>query len=254
MATSCEKDLPVYDTDVCRLNFFLDNLPNSSILESNELSYSFVYHGDVETDTVWLKMSTMGFVSDKNRAMELQQVATEGDDAVPGVHYVAFDNADLAKYYVIPAGAVETKVPVVLLRDGSLKKKTVILRVAVKENEHFKAGYEQFSYREIHFTDKLSRPRNWETYYLDYAFGPWRIGKHQFMIDATGKAWDEAYIEEYGNGDSGYQAYMEAWLPQELERVNTERTRQGLDILREDTDEDGDGVLDPVVFDPRSWY
>ena len=250
MATSCEEDLPVYDTDVCRLNFIL---PNSSS-ERKEISYSFVYHGDVENDTVWLEMSTMGFVSDKERALELRQVATEGDDAEPGVHYVAFDDADLKRFYVVPAGAVETRVPVVLLRDGSLKKKTVVLRVAVKENEYFKAGYESFSYREILFTDKLSKPDNWEAYYLDYAFGPYRPGKHQFMIDATGNAWDEAYIEEFMNGDSGYQTYMAAWLPQELERVNAERTSQGLDILREDTDEDGDGVLDPVVFDPPSWW
>ncbi len=80
---------------------------DGSVLETEEVtdemryaSYSFVYVGDeVEVDTVWFEISTMGFVSDEDRPLELEQIQTGKNDAKADVHYVAFTNEELkAKY------------------------------------------------------------------------------------------------------------------------------------------------------------
>lgn len=84
--SSCEKDLPVYETPDCWLNFVYYSSYDGSVLGTEEVtdemryaSYSFVYVGEeVEVDTVWFEISTMGFVSDEDRPLELEQIQTGG--------------------------------------------------------------------------------------------------------------------------------------------------------------------------------
>ena len=62
----------------------------------------------------------MGFLSDQNRPVRLEQVSTGEDDAIPGVHYVSFDDPDFTRLCFVPANQNRTQVPVIaggLLRD-----------------------------------------------------------------------------------------------------------------------------------------
>lgn len=94
---SCEKDLPVYNTLDCWLNFVYYK-SDGSILGTEEVtdemryaSYSFVYVGeDVEIDTVWFEISTMGFVSGEDRPLELEQILTGENDAESGCSLCRF--------------------------------------------------------------------------------------------------------------------------------------------------------------------
>ncbi len=242
---SCEKDLQVFDDPTCRLNFYYDNLETTKDFkyEYTQGSFSFIYKGDVAQDTVWVEMESMGKLSDQDRPIELEQMDTTATMAVAGKHYVAFNDPSMAKYYVMPAGKARTRIPIVILRDASLKKETVVLKYRIKPNAYFENGYEVFQTRSIAITDRLSEPSYWKkgfdmggySYSLYDCIGDWGAVKHQFMIDVTGKAWDDEFIESLMLGDYSYLNYILGKLANELQKTNEEREAQGLpDLCEED--------------------
>lgn len=242
--TSCEKDLPVYSDDTCRLNFYY-NLDSRADFkpEMAESSYSFVYGDDARTrDTVWFKVETMGKVPTTDRPIAFEQVDTAGVMAVPGTHYVAFDSPELAPYYVIKGGQARAEVPVILLRDASLKNETVVLKFRIRPNGYFTNGYEEYQTKTITFSDYMTKPAKWDypyPYSGDYTvrladlFGAYGPVKHQFMIEHTGEKWDDAYIDKLMTGDLNYVLYLESKLSKELETLNKEREQEGLKPLAE---------------------
>lgn len=250
--TSCEKDLEVYSEPTCRLNFLYENVETRAQFDEKlaTTSYSFVYGpSDLTNDTLWFEVETMGFTSDKDRPVSLVQVSTGENDAVPSKHYVAFNDPSLASKYVIPAGKARAKLPIVLLRDASLQTETVTLKLSIQDNEYFVQGYPEFQTRTITFTDQLAEPSKWTapitmaynysgyiyyyTTYFYYYFGNYGVVKHRFLIEKTGKAWDDDYIEELMGGDSNYIDYIQKKVTKLLEEENARRQAQGLDVLKE---------------------
>ncbi len=246
--TSCEKDLELYDTDTCWLNFYY-NIENRSRFNERFArdSYSFIYGEDNrQRDTLWYEVQSMGFVYDHDRPIALEQIASEGIQAVAGQHYVAFSDPSLASFYVMPAKLSRTKIPVVVLRDATLKKETVTLRFAIKANDSFLPGYEEFQTRYLTITDMLSEPSKWSYAYphptspgtynsLTEWFGPYGVVKHQFLIDQSGKKWDDEYIDSLLDGVTswGYLNYLAAKMQALLAEENARRQAQGLDVLKE---------------------
>ena len=242
---SCEKELQVYDEPTCRLNFYYDISSTSKFKSSlARTTYSFVYGADdVERDTLWFEMETMGFVSDHDRAVSLVQEDSVGvSNAVAGKQYVAFDDPAVAKYYVVPAGKARFKIPVILLRDASLKKDNVVLKFAIHANSEFQNGYPVYQTRVIQFTDQLSEPSKWMVGYGSYStslsdyFGTYGVVKHKFLIEQTGEKWDDDYIEKIMTGDRNYVYYILRKMAKRLNEVNAERASRGEGPL---TEEDG---------------
>ena len=226
---SCEKDLPVYSDSTSRLNFYYDISSTKNFRpELARSSYSFVYGPETAVDdTLWFEVETMGFIADKDRPISLEQVQVDGaNNAVADKHYQSFSTPSLQKYYVVPAGKARTKIPVVLLRDASLKTENVVLKFAIKPNEYFANGYDPYCERTIEFTDQLSEPSMWNYNYGD---------------EQTGEKWDDEYIKSLMDGDSSYLTYLTQKLTQRLEEVNAEREAKGEGPLCE-----ADGT--PVTF------
>ena len=252
--SSCEKDLPVYETPDCWLNFVYYSSYDGSVLGTEEVtdemryaSYSFVYVGEeVEVDTVWFEISTMGFVSDEDRPLELEQIQTGGNDAKADVHYVAFTNEELKAKYMIPARKTGTKIPVVVKRDPSLRNGDVTLQFTFKDNGYFKPGYDGLTTRTLSISSKLTKPSVWEESYCDYVFGLYGSEKHRLMIEWTGEKWDDAYIKELMDGDNAYVNYLAGWFARKLEEENAKREEAGEEPYKEE-----DGT--PVSFEPKSW-
>lgn len=246
---SCEKDLPVYSDPTCRLNFYYD-ISSTSDFEAKlaRSAFSFVYGPEEAVDdTIWFEVETMGFVADYDRPISLEQIeVAEANNAVVGKHYQSFDTPSLQKFYVMPAGKARTKIPVVLLRDASLKTENVVLKVAIKANEYFANGYEPYRERTIEFTDQLSEPSYWNKVYNKYYsigafFGAYGVVKHQFLIEQTGENWDDEYIEKLMSGDMAYLNYLYDKMTARLAEVNAEREAKGEGPLSE-----ADGT--PVTF------
>ena len=256
--TSCEKDLEVYSSQVARLNFYYGlNSPSAYKPELSQSTFSFVYTSDdCKQDTVWFEVESMGIVRDFDRPISIKQTILAGEDnAEAGKHYVAFNDPKLAHLYVMPAKKARVKIPVVLLRDASLKAKTVVLQFEIADNGVFTNGYDNYQKRTLTFTDRLSEPAEWSTsnytlpeilpdYYITFGtyMGDYGVRKHLFLIEKTGKKWDDEDIKEFMASDINYRSYMRSKMSRLLAKENEERAAKGLEPLMED-----DGT--PVVIE-----
>lgn len=235
LLASCERELVPYSDPTCRINFLYgeeghwlsegyieQNLKDGSYCTT---SYSFIYAGGVERDTLWFKVRTSGFLSDQPRPIALKQIAVSDtiDNAEPGVHYMAFDDPALAQFYQVPANADTLSIPVVLLRDPSLEQKDVVLHFGFDGNDYFQPGFSTMSSRTIYISARLTEPNNW---YKNY-FGEWSSLKQELMIQWTGEAWDEAYLAEFYKGDTNYIYYMMEWFSRKLAEENALRESRG---------------------------
>lgn len=226
---ACNEEYPTYSTSECNLNFVYYDY-YGDIVSTEDVNdemcvtnFSFIYAGEeAERDTLWFDIATMGDLSNEVRPIALQQFQVEGaENAEAGSHYLSFDDPSLAQYYVIPADTNRTSIPVVLLRDDpTLENRTVVLKFGFKANDYFSPGYDTLSMHTIYITDRLSEPSNWCD--LGY-FGDYGEQKHLLMIEWTGDAWDEEYIEELVNGDRSYLTYLAQWMKRRLDEENAIR-------------------------------
>nr|WP_121272086.1 DUF4843 domain-containing protein [Pedobacter schmidteae] len=197
--TSCKNDnYLLYETE-SRIQFGPERskiYQSSYNLADTLKPYSFAYTDAVQ-DTVFFDIYAIGKVSAKDRAVKLEQVQVSGqENAIPGTHYQDFSNPSVAGRYIIKAEESHTRVPVVLLRDASLKTKTVMLKISVANNEAFRVGEPAYAWRKIELTDRLSRPAAWTDFMTSTYFGKYSVTKHRFMIEQTGERWDQDFMKE----------------------------------------------------------
>ena len=223
--------------------------------ENYKKDYSFVYAGStVVRDTLYLRVSSIGPVCNYDRYFEVKQVkmygmeyeyengelvdsafVEKGLQAVPNVHYVAFDVPELMDNYKIPADSIWGVFPLVVLRDPSLKKADRSLSIELVMNDEFEPSAQ---YRaEITLSDNISRPSNWSV--VRVVLGEYGPVKHQLLIDATGKAWDSEFIATL---TMELQTFYKFIAVKELERINEERAMQGLSELREDDNDPNSAI------------
>ncbi|MBQ3522588.1 MAG: DUF4843 domain-containing protein [Bacteroidales bacterium] len=250
-AYSCQEKYDVYNLPDDKLGFTygVDSY-NGDPLPYSVHEFSFVYLGsDIVRDTVWVEMTTSGFVTDKDRPFMLEQVQISSDDkefedvenltnAEAGKHYVAFDDAEVAHLMVVKAGENSVKVPVIVKRDDPyLEEGTVHLKMKLKENDNFVESFGTNKYYTISITNQLIMPVGWDImeYYFAGEYGP---AKLRFMIDAA--TWtinDEWFDENFGDYslvDMGYTGYLSTYYTNKLIEYNQQRKAQGLDVLREE--------------------
>lgn len=208
---SCEQDDYYLFNDVARIQFGPDSTKiydEAYNLIDTTKNYSFSYGpDDITQDTVFFDIYAIGGTAETDRAFTLQQVMVSPDsiNAVAETHYKAFTNPTVNNTYIIKAGQVHTKVPIVLLRAPSLKEKTYTLKFEVVANDNFEVGENFALWRKVIFTDRLSKPNAWNAY-IDYRFGTYSITKHAFMIQVSGKRWDDSFITSIDATLMGYWA------------------------------------------------
>ncbi|WP_321332284.1 DUF4843 domain-containing protein [uncultured Bacteroides sp.] len=185
------------------------------------VNYTFVYEPEsVIRDTVYIQVNTIGNIANYDREIELKQIpeynytyvrdpetgqvtdtieTERPNKAVAGVDYVALDDAELKKFYVVKANAVTAQIPVVLLRDANLKNESYRLRLELVESKDFGLGESNARAKTIILSDFLQRFYSWRVdnsvataYNL---FGKYSIAKHQFMIDVSGEVIDEDWYQ-----------------------------------------------------------
>lgn len=235
---ACEDKMDVYNAPDNRLNFVYE----AYTMADTVIPRTFVY--DLETkvlDTVWLEVTTMGFIEDYDRPFHLEQVKKgEGPQAEAGKHYIAFDDPLVANHYKIPARQHEARIPIVLKRDPSLKESEVTLCIRIGENENFIPGYAEYQEKVIVSADILTQPYYWNFYASYYFAGKYGIEKHKFMIRATAdmglKMNDDFFYSLVGNPNSvdmGVTDYWFYFFSRKLAEENAERAARGEGPLRE---------------------
>jgi len=191
---SCKQDAYYLFNDTARIQFgpdisFLYN-PEASLRDTVKPHTFYYDNATVQQDTVFYDIYAIGGTSKNDRAFKLvQEQVPNAANAIAGDHFVAFDNSIVNKYYVIKAGSIHTRVPVIVLRHPDLKKKTVILKFNVVANDSFQPGEISNIWRKTEITDRLIKPLAWRA-----GYGKYSVAKQEFMIAVTGERWDQLFI------------------------------------------------------------
>jgi hypothetical protein len=156
----------------------------------DSISHSFFYSsGSTGVDTVWVDVRLTGIASPFSRPIPLKQIFPDGEQedskGQPGVHYIAFDNPQLASFLIMPENKVVAKIPIVLLRHESLQQKEYRLWLELGSNEYFDPGVKESQRFLIKISDLVVQPANW-TRVWQSAFGTWSVVKMKFIIDYVG--------------------------------------------------------------------
>lgn len=238
MLTSCEKDIEVFNSpEVNSLNFIFEER------EDTLISHTFIYTPEDQlTDTIWMEVETIGFVTDYPRSFTLCELAVDSNAAVSGKHYIAFDDSSMKDYYVIAAKQNKARFPLILKKeDPELANKEFNLKIGIKPNENFQAGLPSYQQRLVKVSNILTKPKDWNTYAIYYFAGEYGKEKHHFMIatgNKIGVKIDEEFFHDLVGGDPGaidmgLTDYWRQVFKTALAEENALRASQGQGPLRE---------------------
>lgn len=186
VAASCKEDeVFFYQNDPA---IYFANEPRVVYGQLDSTSCSFFIADDaVVDDTIHLKICLSGLTVNYDRPISLLQTNVGAEDAaIPGVHFVAFDDPLVADSVCMPRGQTIAYVPLVLLRDASLKTKEKRLKLTVGQNEHFRPGIDKFRNFSVTVADFATKPTLWDTYWRYYFGLTFGSEKLKFIIRITG--------------------------------------------------------------------
>ena len=237
---SCKKaEIPTWSGDD-RIRF------RTNVVNDTLQGYSFLGVGSDTTQYVmYIEVNVEGYVRNFPRPITFRQVATGDDDAVPGTHYVAFDDALVRDQYVIQADSATARIPIILFRHASLLNEEKTLRIELVQNQHFQLTTDSIrQFRRIVFAEKYAKADAWDvtgTAAVNPYFGPYGLEKHRFMSSETNMAFDNAWFDEYfaASGtwraprNAGYMTYLRQLLQNKLNERNAAAIADGGEELKE---------------------
>lgn len=167
-----------------------------------------------DRDTVWVELAITGFSSKDVRPVKIVQTnAGKANAAVAGTHFVSLDDPAVVERIVIGANEVRTKIPIVLLRDESLKVGKKRLELSVEANDYFRPGIDANRNFMIQTTELSEIPENWNSDWKNY-FGDWSSVKMQFIGQYLGL---DDFEEEYM---TAYKTYLKLKAHAKLSEYN----------------------------------
>jgi hypothetical protein len=169
--------------------FFKGAEQYNTFVQGDSLLYNFTAKANArQRDTIRVRVLTAGLLSDRERPVLLAQVNHgEASDAVAGAHYVGFDDPEVSDWMVVPAGSAQVDLPIILLRDPSLRSREARIVIELRENSHFKVVMPDLSRFVVKITDMISRPNNWDSLW-QYYLGNWGPEKMRFLAEYVGIA------------------------------------------------------------------
>ena len=156
----------------------------------------------IEQDTIWLQVDLMGEAVDHDRSVKLA-VDAENTTAVEGTHYAA-----LQPSYILPAGAYQMQIPVVLYnKDPQLEEQSFQLAIQLEPTQDLQLGLTARTKARIVLTAMLVKPSYWESQYTREEF----IANAEWWI-AAGTYMDNYFYENYPIIDPETNMPIEPWL------------------------------------------
>jgi hypothetical protein len=122
------------------------------------------------------------------------------NSAVAGKHYIAFDDAEAKALLKIKAGEITGYVPVIVLRNTSLKTEKVRLRIQLVASNDLELGQAKNLIMLLNISDQLEQPVNWTRYSTAQSYlGTYSKPKHELMIKVLQDKVDEEWLEQMAN-------------------------------------------------------
>ena len=213
LLTACSRqDALMYENDP---RVFFSRGTSGKGQQDSILHSFFTVPEGVERDTVWVEISVMGFTSSESRPVKIVQTNTgEADAAVPGTHYVGFDDAEMSVHLVVATNAVSAKIPVILLRDRSLLLEKKRIKMAIVANEYFQPGIDKNRNFMVQTTAMAEKPGRWDSIWKSY-FGAWGSQKMWFIVNYLG------FSEFDDDFDTAYRKYLQLKARSKLAEYNT---------------------------------
>lgn len=202
--------------------------------------HNFYYSDEsVTRDTIWVKLQILTAIPQEDCHVScysyVDTTSTQLQDntvqAIEGQQFQAFDDPDIQSLMTFHKGNLYDSIPVVLLRDPSLKNNTYRITMRLQNSSDIATADKtddtdsQHTFVAIYVADCLTRPGNWPTF-----LGTYGLVKHDFIIRHTGDKWDEDFISTI---QSSQQTYYQYKFRNELTDENAERAQQGLPPLQE---------------------
>jgi hypothetical protein len=175
-----ERDIDKYENDP-RLYFYR----SSDTEQRDSISFSFFIQTGTPQTELSLQLRTMGLPSTEKRYFRVKQTNIGGTDAaIPGVHYVSFDDATYQSSLVVEPNAITATLPIILIRDISLQSREVRLEITIEENSYFKPGIASNDHFLIKISDFIVKPSSWDKWYG--TLGTWGPQRMLFLIRYLG--------------------------------------------------------------------
>lgn len=171
--TACEKEqIPVFSNPDRNIYFNL-----APFGYSDSLIYTFAYHPEKATDTVWVPVRISG-----NRIWNTltysAKIIDSSTTALVNKHF-----EPLKDQYTFPANAGTSRLPVILYSvDTMLLKRSYAITIQLTPTADLGVEFSQMNNARVVFSNKLEKPAWWD----DCPKGPYSIVKHQlFRLSAT---------------------------------------------------------------------
>lgn len=215
--SSCEETAVEPYTGAPYVSFYAAD--NYYLKELQSYDRNFVYSSaDRTRDTVWVKLIARASIPTRDYRIAIRAYHStsayveDRKDAEPGVHYVPFDSEEMQKHLIFHKGNMYDSIPIILLRDPSLKTEGYRLTIRVADSDEIKAAdqlpddNEDHTYVVIYTADTYIKPLNWD--WSNLRVGVYGPEKHKFMIEhSDGARWDYDFISKLDDADKLYYAY-----------------------------------------------
>lgn len=188
---------------------------NGSGQQDSILQSFFVVPESQDRDTVWVEIALMGFPTDQDRPIKIVQTNRDAADAaIAGTHYLGFDDTEIKDLIAMGANQVTARIPVIFLRDLSLKTERKRLEMTIEENDYFKRAIDADCDFMLQTTELAEMPESWNSAWRTY-FGEWSSQKMWFIVNYLGL---DDFEAEY---DSGYKKYLKQKAHSKLYEYNS---------------------------------
>ncbi len=141
---ACHYERPGFYEGGNYIQFYYDNLvyKDSSDYLTRPQNYPYISSTRLQ-DTAWFRVQAVGQPAHYDRAVRFEPYVNAADsnstEAVPGVHYVAFDDPEIQPLMVVPADSVYMDIPVVILYDADTRG-SVALNFRLVATDDFEIG------------------------------------------------------------------------------------------------------------------
>lgn len=230
---ACKEEYPTEYSGDPYLLFPTDENGTNIYVQSHYSNFYYYQDESITRDTVYIPLVTMGAIADEDLIVKMEifdgdtmsypeRIDEDTKNAIAGVHYVPFDDEEMYENLIFHEGKMQDTIPLIILRDPSLKESTYRITFKLIDSENSIAADQTENRVVVYLADKVSKPSNWDAWY----FGTYGDVKMDFMIRHSDLVWDKDDLQMVLDDDF-LLAYYVYKFQEDLKKENEELGSNG---------------------------